>query len=173
MQRREFLRLSAMASSLALGASLVGTRIAQAAQLNAWPAQAFAAESLDAALEATVAREQLPPSPKVRLQVPNTIEDPLSVPVSVAVESPMSTEDYIEALYLFVDHNPTPLAAIYHCSPGNGRAACYLRVKVYKDSPVRVVARSNRGQLLASAPANVRVGLPLAPLLPESTENKP
>lgn len=173
MQRREFLRLSAMASSLAVGATLVGTRIAQAAQLDTWPAAAFAAESLEAALQATVAKDQLPPSPKLRLRVPTTVEDPLSVPVSVAVDHPMHSDDYIEALYVFVDHNPTPLAAIFHCSPANGRAACYLRVKVFQDSAVRVVARSNRGQLFASAPAPVRVGLPLAPLLKKSTEKKP
>ncbi|MEY2342778.1 thiosulfate oxidation carrier protein SoxY [Acidithiobacillus sp. IBUN Pt1247-S3] len=157
MHKREFLRLTAMGSSLALGASLIGTRIALAANAQGWPAESFAATSVDRVLQELFQMRDLTISERVHVQIPAEVDDALTVPVSVSVDHPMRDDDYIARIYLLVDHNPTPLASIFHCSPANGKAACYQRIKILHDSQVRVIAQSNRGDILAAKPHGVRI----------------
>ncbi|MDD3759934.1 MAG: thiosulfate oxidation carrier protein SoxY [Acidithiobacillus sp.] len=157
MHKRDFLRLSALGTSLALGASLIGTRIAMAANAEGWPAQSFAASSVDQVLQDLFQMRTLTESDRVHVLVAKEVDDALSVPVSVSVNHPMTDDDYIARIYVLVDHNPTPLASIFHCSPANGKAACYQRVKVLHDSPLRVIAQSNRGDIFAAKPEWVHV----------------
>ncbi|WP_308389720.1 thiosulfate oxidation carrier protein SoxY [Acidithiobacillus sp. AMEEHan] len=157
MHKRDFLRLSAMGSGLALGASLIGTRIALAANAQGWPAQSFAASSVEQVLQDLFQMRTVPESDRVHVRSAKEVDDALSVPVSVSVDHPMTDDDYIARIYVLVDHNPTPLASIFHCSPANGKAACYQRIKVLHDSPLRVIAQSNRGDIFAAKPEWVHV----------------
>ncbi len=157
MHKRDFLRLSAMGSSLALGASIIGTRIALAANALDWPAQPFAATSVDQVLQDLFQMRELPESDRVHVRVPTEVDDALTVPISVLVDHPMTDDDYIARIVVLVDRNPTPLVSIFHCSPANGRAACYQRIKVLQDSSVRVIAQSNRGDIFAAKAESVRL----------------
>lgn len=158
MHKREFLRLTAMGASLALGASIIGTRVALAANAQGWPASSFAATSVDQVLQDLFQMRDLTESERVHVQVPAEVDDALTVPVSVSVDHPMNDDDYIAQIYVLVDHNPTPLASIFHCGPANGKAACYQRVKVLHDSAVRVIAQSNRGDIFAAKAQMVHIG---------------
>lgn len=83
-----------------------------------------------------------------------------AVPVTVDVDSPITVDDvddYIETVYLFVDHNPTPLASKFQFTPENGQAYFQERIKMAKTDHVRVIARTNKGMLMASTPREVKV----------------
>ncbi len=156
MDRRVFLRWSAMGASLvSLGASAIGSPIALAADAKGWPASAFAATNVNELLHELFHLRSVPESSTVRLQITGPMDEQRIVPVSVAVDHPMREDDHIVRIYMIVDSNPQPLASIFHCGPKNGRAACYQRVQVHQDGPIRAIAESNRGDLFASAALTV------------------
>jgi sulfur-oxidizing protein SoxY len=70
-----------------------------------------------------------------------------SVPVKIVSKLPQSAQLYVKRLYLLVDKNPSPVAAVLELTPEVGQADFETRLRVDEYSHVRVVAELSNGQL--------------------------
>ena len=82
------------------------------------------------------------------LEAPSRAVDAAVVPIAIRSRLPQTTERYVSRLYLLIDANPSPIAAIFQLSPDNGRAEIETRVRVDAYSHVRAIAETNDGQLI-------------------------
>jgi sulfur-oxidizing protein SoxY len=84
------------------------------------------------------------------LETPNRAEDAAIVPISIKVRAPQSATQYVSKLYLLIDNNPSPVAAIFNFTPNSGRADVETRVRVDEYTHVRAIAEMNDGKLYMS-----------------------
>jgi len=70
-----------------------------------------------------------------------------SVPVKVVSKLPQTPGLYVKRLYLVVDKNPSPIAAVLDLTTEVGQADFETRLRVDEYSHVRVVAELSNGQL--------------------------
>ncbi len=159
IQRRHFLgtTLATGAVATAAGMGLLKPGMAFADNVPGWPEKAFDAKVLKDSMADAIGKSTVPVSAKVKLTAPTIAENGGAVPVTIEVDSPMTADDYIAAVYLFVDHNPTPLASQFNFTPASGQAYIQERIKMAKTDNVRVIAKTNKGVLMASAPREVKV----------------
>jgi len=99
MQRRKFLGVSTLGVASLAGSALLVPNLANAANVAGWPAAAFDAKVLDAAMKDSIDTTSVPVSPKVRLTAPTIAENGAAVPVTVAVDHPMTADDFIESVF--------------------------------------------------------------------------
>lgn len=93
---------------------------------------------------------QDPAEDVVRLRVPARAADAAVVPLAVSVGSAQSDNRYVKALYVVIDRNPSPVAAIFRFTPRSGRADIETRVRVEDCTHVRAIAEMNTGELYAA-----------------------
>jgi sulfur-oxidizing protein SoxY len=74
------------------------------------------------------------------LETPKRAEDAAIVPVAIRAQFPQTAGRYIEKLWLIVDNNPSPIAAVFHLTPESGRADIETRIRVEQYTYVRAVA---------------------------------
>ena len=94
----------------------------------------------------------------VTLEMTPLTESGNSVPVTITVDSPMTLENHVQALHIFVEGNPVPVAATYHLSPANGVARISTRLRLARTQDVLAVARHSDGRVTAAS-ANITVTL--------------
>jgi sulfur-oxidizing protein SoxY len=70
-----------------------------------------------------------------------------SVPVKIVSKLPQTPELYVKRIYIVVDKNPSPIAAVLDLTPEVGQADFETRLRVDEYSHVRVVAELSNGQL--------------------------
>src|SRR6266851_5279010 len=58
----------------------------------------------------------------IALVTPKRAEDAAIVPVAIQSHSPQSKERFIEKIWLIVDNNPSPIAAVFDFTLESGRA---------------------------------------------------
>jgi sulfur-oxidizing protein SoxY len=87
----------------------------------------------------------------VELTAPARAEDGAVVPIAIRASSLQQPERYIRRLYLIVDNNPSPIAAVIDLTPESGRADIETRIRVEQYSYVRAVAELSDGTLWAQA----------------------
>jgi sulfur-oxidizing protein SoxY len=136
--------------ALAAGAGL-------AAALAVRPAEATPAE-MEEAIRAFAGEAEVRPG-KVKLDVPLLVENGNSVPLTVAVESPMTAGDHVRKIAIFNEKNPQPNVANFHLGPRAGRASISTRIRVADSQKVLAVAELSDGTFW-SASAEVIVTLP-------------
>jgi sulfur-oxidizing protein SoxY len=95
---------------------------------------------------------------RVRLDLPPLVENGNSVPVTVAVESPMTEADHVRRIALFNQKNPQPDVARFTLGPRAGRAAVSTRIRLADTQTVVAVAELSDGSYW-SARADVIVTL--------------
>jgi sulfur-oxidizing protein SoxY len=111
----------------------------------------------------------------VELDTPKRAEDATVVPVAIRARLAQTTDHFIETIWLIVDDNPSPVAAVFHFTPASGRADIETRIRIEQYTHVRAIARTNDGRLFmaanyvkasggCSAPANADSGSALASL---------
>ena len=83
----------------------------------------------------------------VALKAPRRAEDASTVPIQIKTGLIQTTDRYIKKLYLFIDANPSPVAAIFSFTPESGRADIDTRVRIEAYSHMRAVAEMNDGKL--------------------------
>lgn len=91
--------------------------------------------------------ERNPKPGRIHLSLPNIAENGANVPVSFSVESPMTRDDYVKAVHLFADGNPSPNIASFHFSPSNGKAEVSTRIRLAKTQNVIAVAELSDGSV--------------------------
>ena len=83
----------------------------------------------------------------IELEAPVRAEDAAVVPISIHTNIEQTAAKYIDAVYLLIDNNPSPVAGIFHFTPRSGRADIETRVRINDYGFVRVIAEMNDGSL--------------------------
>ena len=109
----------------------------------------FAARATPEALAAAI-KEVTGDAPlregKVTLDVPPLVENGNTVPLTVSVESPMTSDYYVKAIHVFNEKNPQPHVFHASLSPVNGRAVIATRIKLADAQKVVAVAETSKGE---------------------------
>ena len=67
----------------------------------------------------------------VTLETPKRAEDAAIVPVAIRAQFPQTSDRYIQKLWLIIDNNPSPIAAVFRFTTESGRADIETRMRVY------------------------------------------
>lgn len=86
----------------------------------------------------------------IAFNLPTRAEDAAVVPIRIAARMPQQPNRYIKTLYLVIDNNPSPIAAVFHLTPAAGRADLETRVRVEAYSYVRAIVETSDGKLYMS-----------------------
>jgi sulfur-oxidizing protein SoxY len=132
MNRRQFVVLS-------LGAVATGAQ----AQLTPNIA-ALRKAALDEAVRKVVGAAQVRPG-RVKLDLPPLIENGNSVPLTVTVESPMTSADHVRAIHVFTEKNPQPNVITAYLGPRAGRARLAVRARIADTGNVVAIAQLSDG----------------------------
>jgi sulfur-oxidizing protein SoxY len=88
-----------------------------------------------------------PEAGKITLTAPEIAENGNTVPVSVAVESEMSEQSYVQSVMLLAEDNPNPGVATFHFTPMSGEASATTRMRLARTQNVIAVAKMNDGSV--------------------------
>jgi sulfur-oxidizing protein SoxY len=83
----------------------------------------------------------------IALEVPARAQDAAVVPLAIRAGFAQSPQRFIEKVWLVVDNNPTPVAAVFQFTPRSGRADIETRIRVEQYTHVRAIAATNDGSL--------------------------
>ncbi len=83
------------------------------------------------------------------LEAPARAEDAATVPMAIRTKFDQTPSRYVGRVWLLIENNPSPIAAVFHFTPESGRAEIETRVRVEEYTPVRAVAELSDGKLYA------------------------
>ncbi len=83
----------------------------------------------------------------IALDAPVRAYDAAVVPLTITALMPQTEGRYIKTLHLVIDHNPAPVAGVFHLTPANGVATIATRVRVNEYTDIRVIAETSDGKL--------------------------
>lgn len=146
--RRRLLRHSLQGALLAVAAGS-GLLRPRAALARPWPAPAFAATSVRAALAALYPGASPQPSDAVALHTPLISENGLAVKIHIEADLPG-----VDRVSLLLPDNPRPLAMDFHLAPPL-EGFVGLRYKLAKTTSARALVRA--GGALYEARRKIRV----------------
>lgn len=87
----------------------------------------------------------------ITLDTPARAEDAAIVPLAIRARFPQTRNRYIETIWLIIDNNPSPIAAVFHFTQESGRADIETRIRIEEYTFVRAVALTNDGKLYMAA----------------------
>jgi sulfur-oxidizing protein SoxY len=82
---------------------------------------------------------------RVKLDLPPLIDNGNSVPLAVAVESPMTAADHVRAIHVLTEKNPQPNVVSAHLGPRAGRARLATRIRLADTGTVIAIAQMSDG----------------------------
>jgi sulfur-oxidizing protein SoxY len=115
-------------------------------------------ETMAAAIKAFVGEADVRKG-RVSLDIPPLVENGNSVPVTVTVESPMTTADFVKSIALFNERNPQPNVAHFHLGPRAGRATVSTRIRLGDSQNIVAIAQMSDGSFWSDS-AELIVTLP-------------
>lgn len=96
---------------------------------------------------------------KVKLRIPEIAENGNTVPLTVAVDSPMTANDYVKAVHVVTDGNPAPDVMSVFFTPGCGKAEVSTRMRLARTQNVVAYAEMSDGSVWsAQSEAKVTIG---------------
>ncbi len=87
---------------------------------------------------------------RIQLELPEIAENGNTVPLKLEVQSPMTDSDYVKAVHVFAEGNPTPEVATFKFTPANGKAYVSTRMRLAKTQDVVAVAEMSDGSLFTA-----------------------
>src|SRR5947208_2927266 len=87
-------------------------------------------------------------SPAIKLDVPVIAENGAVVPVSVSVDSPMTSTSYVRHIYVLADKNRIPIVTRVTLAPEAGRAFMGANIRLGETGAVRASCDRGAGPLL-------------------------
>jgi sulfur-oxidizing protein SoxY len=93
---------------------------------------------------------------KITVELPEIAEDGNTIPLLIAVESPMMADDYVSEVLVLTDGNPRPRVVMFHFTAMSGRALAATRIRLASTENVIVVAKTGDGRFF-SAQKQVKV----------------
>ena len=88
-----------------------------------------------------------PDSGSLTFTAPELAENGNIVPVAVSVDSPMTDDDYVEAVMIVAEENPNPEVITFHFTPQSGVAYASTRMRLAKTQKVIAVAKTSNGSV--------------------------
>ena len=92
-----------------------------------------------------------PRTGRVRIEVPPLSENGNVVPLTVAVDSPMTPAEHVRAIHVFSEKNPDPRVLSVHLGPRSGRASLSTRIRLADTQTVIAVAELSDGSFWAQS----------------------
>ena len=84
---------------------------------------------------------------KVTLDIPSLVENGNAVPMTVAVETPMTASNYVKAIHVFNEKNPQPNVISIHLGPRAGKASISTRIRLADSQRVVAIAQMSDGSV--------------------------
>jgi sulfur-oxidizing protein SoxY len=143
-----------------LTASAAAILLARIDRLRAAGPEAAAAKSSEftSAFEALVGKSA-PESEGLSLDLPDSVENGDYVPVALAVDSPMTAENYVKAVHILSTANPRAAVATFRFTLLSGKAQVTSRMRLAKTQDVVAVAELSDGRILVTRrKVSVKVG---------------
>ena len=88
---------------------------------------------------------------KVLLDLPPLVENGNTVPLTVAVDSPMTEADHVRAIHVFNEKNPQPHVVTVSLGPRAGRAKLSTRIKLAGSQRIVAVAEMSDGSFWSAS----------------------
>ncbi len=88
----------------------------------------------------------------VALEAPARAQDAATVPITIRAQFPQTADRYIDKVWLVVDNNPSPIAAIFQFTRRSGRADIETRIRVEQYTHVQGDRRDQRRLALHGEP---------------------
>ena len=82
---------------------------------------------------------------RIKLVLPKSAENGHNIKFSIAVKSPMTEQDYVEAIHILAPENPEPRVASFRLTPHSGKAEIAGRLRLAKTQDVIALAELNNG----------------------------
>ncbi|MGH6726145.1 MAG: thiosulfate oxidation carrier protein SoxY [Pseudolabrys sp.] len=83
---------------------------------------------------------------KVSIELPEIAENGNTVPLSVAVDAPMTADNYVSEVMVVAEGNPNPGVVTFHFSPMSGKAEASTRIRLATTQNIVVVAKTSKGE---------------------------
>jgi sulfur-oxidizing protein SoxY len=144
--RRSFLARSCAFVGAAAGGSVWLCRPARATP-----------QAMQEAIRAIVG-EAMPQRGRISLDIPALVENGNAVPLTIAVDSPMTDLDHVKAIHVVNERNPQPHVISVMLGPRAGRAKLSTRIKLADSQQVVALAEMADGSFWTES-ANVVVTL--------------
>lgn len=93
---------------------------------------------------------------EIFLDMPEIAENGNQVKISFEIDSPMTADDHVKAVYVFADGNPEPDVAQFNFTPAMGACGATTRMRLSKTQNVTVLAAMSNGTF-AKADTKVKV----------------
>ncbi len=113
------------------------------------------AEEVETAIKAIAGDAQIQQG-ALTLNAPEIAENGNSVPISVSVDSSMTSDSYVESVAIFADANPTPQVITFHFTENSGEAYAATRMRLATTQNVVAIAKMNDGSVFTDT-KNVKV----------------
>ena len=84
---------------------------------------------------------------RIKIELPQLAENGNSVPLKIAVESPMSAADHVKTIFIFSERNPVPNVVRFHLGPRSGAARMQTSIRLAGTQRITAVARMSDGSL--------------------------
>lgn len=107
------------------------------------PAQATP-EAMQAAIRKVAGDAEIRPG-RIHLDIPPLVENGNTVAMSVAVESPMTPDDYVKSIHLFTEANPQPNVIDVKLGPRAGKAEFATRIRLADTQHVTAICQLSDG----------------------------
>jgi sulfur-oxidizing protein SoxY len=86
-----------------------------------------------------------PADGKIKLDLPEIAENGNTVPMTIAVDSPMTEQSYVSEVLVVADGNPRAGVVTFHFSPASGVAEANTRIRLAATQNVIAIAKTNDG----------------------------
>lgn len=88
---------------------------------------------------------------RMSVDLPETADNGNFVPITIAIDSPMTAADHVTAVHLLSTANPHAHVATFHLTPMNAVARIQSRMRLAKTQDVIVLATLSGGDVLISS----------------------
>jgi sulfur-oxidizing protein SoxY len=88
---------------------------------------------------------------KVKLDIPPLVENGNTVPMTVSVASPMTSEDHVKSIHVFNEKNPQPNIGNFYISLAAGRAQVSTRIRLADSQKVVAIAQLSDGSFWSAS----------------------
>jgi len=82
---------------------------------------------------------------KISMDIPALVENGNVVPLSIAVDSPMTPANYVKAIHIFNEKNPQPNVIDIKLGPRAGKAVVTTRIRLSTAQKVVAIAEMSDG----------------------------
>jgi sulfur-oxidizing protein SoxY len=88
---------------------------------------------------------------KVKLDVPPLVENGNTVPMTISVSNPMTSDDYVRSIHVFNEKNPQPNIGNFYLGPRAGRAQVSTRIRLADSQKIVAIARLSDGSFWSAS----------------------